>query len=61
MLRDKLKIKIKNINNVELITPQRVNTKNKTLISSENKQLLSTRYKVEHFFNLLKNIIKKYY
>ena len=49
MLRDKLKMKIKNINNVELITPQRVNTKNKTLISSENKQLLSTRYKRTFF------------
>jgi len=50
---------IKNTNNITLITPYRVNSKNQKNISNNDKLLLKERYKVEHFFSLLKRGFKR--
>ena len=50
---------IKNNNKVILITPLRINSKNKHTISDTDKLLLKERYKVEHFFSLLKRGYKR--
>jgi len=50
---------IKKSNNITLITPLRINSKNKNIISTEIKTLLSERHKVEHFFSLLKRGFKR--
>jgi hypothetical protein len=47
---------IKDVNNIKLITPLRVNSKTTNVINNFNKSLLKERYKIEHFFSLLKRL-----
>ena len=53
MNRVKPKQYINDTYNINLITPLRINAKNKT-ISENDKQLLHDRFVVENFFSLLK-------
>ena len=49
---------INDVNNIKLITPLRVNSKTK-IINNYKRSLLNERYKVEHFFSLLKKGYKR--
>ena len=43
---------IKDVNNIKLITPLRVNSKTTNVINNFNKSLLKERYNVEHIFSV---------
>ena len=50
---------LKDNNNITLITPLRINSKNNNIINNDHKLLLKERYKVENFFSLLKKGYKR--
>jgi len=50
---------LKDNNNITLITPLRINSKNNNIINNDHNLLLKERYKVENFFSLLKKGYKR--